>query len=221
MHISEPEINVGQRIRALREAEGLSMRALAERCGLSINAISQIERGENSPTVSSLHLLSSALNVSIADLFKDDRQQTVLYVRPDERLRSEARGVRMESLGIGLANQQIEPFVVTVAPGVDNGDQPISHSGEELVYCISGEIDYCVAEQVYHLRPGDSLIFEAAQPHFFRNRSADTAQLLMVFLAGGHRHLAQRLHNQLNEAANPGIREPAGIEPPAATSGGI
>jgi transcriptional regulator with XRE-family HTH domain len=114
MHHFEPEINVGQRIRALREAEGLSLRALAERCGLSINAISQIERGENSPTVSSLHLLASALNVSIADLFKDDRQQTVLYVRPDERLRTEARGVRMESLGIGLANQQIEPFVVTV-----------------------------------------------------------------------------------------------------------
>ncbi|MFO7661016.1 MAG: cupin domain-containing protein [Chloroflexota bacterium] len=199
MVITEPEVNVGQRIRALREVEGLSLRALAERCGLSINAISQIERGENSPTVSSLHLLATALGVSIADLFKDEQQQNVLYVRPADRLRSEARGVRMESLGIGLANQQIEPFVVIVDPGVDNSDQPINHSGEELVYCVTGEIDYSIADQVYAMRPGDSLIFDATQPHFFHNRSAATTQLLMVFLAGGHRHLAHRLHNQMIE----------------------
>ena len=62
-------LNVGQRIRTIRERQGLSLRAVAERCGLSLNAISLIERGENSPTVSSLHHLATALNVPITRFF--------------------------------------------------------------------------------------------------------------------------------------------------------
>lgn len=197
--ITEPEVNVGLKIRTLREGQNLSLRALSERCGLSINAISQIERGENSPTVSSLHLLASGLGVSIADLFKNERQQTVVFIQPEERLRSEARGVSMESLGIGLPNQQLEPFLVTIEPGVDNTDQPITHNGEELVYCIRGEIDYSVAGQTYPLQAGDSLIFDATQPHYLHNRSTGTAQLLMVFLASGNRHLAHRLQSEIDD----------------------
>ena len=75
-------INVGQQIRALREQQGLSLRALAERCGLSMNAISLIERGENSPTVSSLHLLALALNVPITAFFEAKQEQTVVFVAP-------------------------------------------------------------------------------------------------------------------------------------------
>lgn len=206
--ITESEVNVGQKIRALREGQNLSLRALSERCGLSINAISQIERGENSPTVSSLHLLASGLGVSIADLFKDQRQQTVVFSRPDERLRSEARGVIMESLGIGLPNQQLEPFLVTIAPGVDNTDQPITHNGEELVYCIEGEIDYTVAGQTHELKTGDSLIFDATQPHFLNNRSAGSALLLMVFVASGNRHLAHRLQSEFTDGEDGHRRHP-------------
>lgn len=65
----EANLNVGQRIRRLREQRQLSLRALARLCGLSTNAISLIERGENSPTVSSLHALATALGVSITDFF--------------------------------------------------------------------------------------------------------------------------------------------------------
>lgn len=190
---TQPEVDVGRRIRALRERQNLSLRALAERSSLSTTAISQIERGDNSPTVSSLHLLASALGVTIAELFKDDRDQAVVLVKPGERLRTEARGVTMESLGLGLPYQQIEPFLVTVAPGVDNADQPVTHAGEEFVYCLSGTVEYCVAGETYRMEPGASLVFEATRPHFLRNVSDEDAQLIMVFLAGG-RHLAHRLH---------------------------
>ena len=69
--IEQAEPNVGQRIRMLRDQRKLSLRALADRCGLSINAISLIERGENSPTVSSLHVLATALGVPITDFFEE------------------------------------------------------------------------------------------------------------------------------------------------------
>ena len=116
--MAEPKTpNVGHNIRAFREQQGYSLRALAERSGLSTNAISLIERGENSPTVSSLHLLSKGLGVSITDFFLNGQEQSVVVVRPSERLRSEGNGVTIENLGLGLTNQQIEPFHVIVTKG--------------------------------------------------------------------------------------------------------
>lgn len=189
-----PEPQVGRRIRALREQRGLSLRALSARCGLSSNAISLIERGENSPTVSSLHLLAEALEVSIASLFEAEREQAVLFTRPEERLRSEVEGIVMEGLGLGLPRQRLEPFLVEIVPGGGNAAQPITHTGEEFVFCLSGVVDYTVAEAVYRLLPGRSLLFKADQPHCFQNVGEEPARLIMIFSAENNPHLARRIH---------------------------
>ena len=181
-------------MRALREQQGLSLRALARLSGLSLNAISLIERGTNSPTVSSLHLLANALNVPITDFFQDGAQHAVIFLRPEERLRTEARGIALESLGSGLRNQQAEPFLVTVQPGSGNIDQPITHAGEEFVFCLQGEANYKVGEQVYPLQVGCNLLFNAALPHGFNNEGDEPAVLLMVFHTAEGGHLARRLH---------------------------
>jgi transcriptional regulator with XRE-family HTH domain len=191
--IAEGVPNVGQRIRSIREERGWSLRALAERSGLSINAISLIERGENSPTVSTLHLLATALEVCIADFFSEEEERFAVFVRPAVRLRSEAEGIAMESLGIGLHNQELEPFLFTVAAGSGNIDQPVDHPGEEFVFCLEGEIDYFVGDCVYKLEPGCSLLFEATTPHCFCNPAQEPALLVMVYHAGASGHLARRL----------------------------
>ena len=186
--------DVGQRIRTLRKRQGLSLRALARRSGLSLNAISLIERGTNSPTVSSLHLLAGALNVPITDFFQDGSQQAVIFLKPAERLRTETRGVTLESLGSGIRNQRVEPFLLTVQPGSGNIDQPITHGGEEFVYCLQGEVAYKVGERVYPFEVGCSLLFDAALPHGFSNKSEKPALLLMVYNTAEGGHLAGRLH---------------------------
>jgi transcriptional regulator with XRE-family HTH domain len=186
--------NVGQRIREIREAKGLSLRALAARSGLSLNAISLIERGENSPTVSSLHLLATALGVSIADFFQGALEQTVIFVEPAARLRAEANGITLESQGSGLRQQKLEPFVLSISPGAGNVDQPISHPGEEFVYCLEGSVDYSVGSRTYALQKGYSLLFEASMPHCFCNPAGEPASLLIVFYGGGSRQLVRRLH---------------------------
>jgi len=196
--MSQPEEpNVGQRIRAIREHRGLSLRALAEHSGLSINAISLIERGENSPTVSSLHMLATALRVPITTFFEDESEQATVFVRRGRRLRSQSDGFIMESLGIGLRNQQLEPFLVTVEPGAGNMDEPITHSGEELVCCLEGIIEYRVGRESFQMQVGDSLLFEASQPHAMVNTMSDRAVLILVFQVpegsslAGQRHLGE------------------------------
>jgi transcriptional regulator with XRE-family HTH domain len=192
--IEEIAPNVGPRIRAIREQHKLSLRALAERCNLSVNAISLIERGENSPTVSSLHMLATALGVKITDFFEDPNEHAVVLVRQDHRLATQGNGLLMESLGIGLRNQQLEPFMVTVEPGVGNTSESIVHPGQEFVYCLAGEIQYQIGGQVYCLESGDSLLFEATQPHCFRNIAESPAQVLLVFQAIEGSHVARQRH---------------------------
>jgi quercetin dioxygenase-like cupin family protein len=86
----------------------------------------------------------------------------------------------MESLGIGLPGQILEPFLMTIEAGAEAIDTPCSHPGEEFVHCIEGEIEYQVDETWYRLDAGDSLLFLAKQPHRYRNTSLHTARVLLI-----------------------------------------
>jgi transcriptional regulator with XRE-family HTH domain len=203
-----PGPHVGTRIRTLRERRKLSLRALSEASGLSVNAIGMIERGENSPTVSSLHNLADALNVRIIDFFEEAREQAVVIVREEQRLKTSGECGVMESLGQGLRNQQMEPFMVTLKggchgdgvgssgdrPGPEGSGEPVQHSGEEFVLCLSGEIEYEISGNRHILKAGDSLIFDSAQPHAFRNLLQEPSRFVVVFQAEEGPQVAVQRH---------------------------
>ena len=169
------------------------MRALGERCKLSVNTISLIERGKTSPTVASLHLLAGALGVPIVDFFHDLGGRGVVYVARDRRLRYDADGKRMESLGTGLNNQQLEPFLFTLEPDASGGPL-VRHHGQEFAHCLEGRVEYQVSGASYPLEPGDSLLLEATRPHTFRNAGPSPARLLVVFQASDDLDGARRRH---------------------------
>jgi uncharacterized cupin superfamily protein len=104
----------------------------------------------------------------------------------------------MENLAEGLSNQYMEPFLVTLQPGAGTGADPVVHLGEEFVFCLEGEVEYRVADQVYYLEAGDSLMFQANQPHCWCCLSERAAKLLFVFHAVDeserwwHQHLNQQ-----------------------------
>jgi transcriptional regulator with XRE-family HTH domain len=198
MDYKGPEPNVGSRIRKIRESQKISLRALSEQCGLSANAISLIERGENSPTVSSLHQLATGLDVPITDFFQEEISVNAIHVKRAQGLQFQTTSTIIESLGIGLPNQQLEPFRMTVAPGVDNLDDPISHPGEEFVHCLEGEVKYWVGDQEFLLNPGDSLLFDATQPHCWKNLNQKPAAVILIFqtaqgdLTARHKHMSHQ-----------------------------
>jgi len=187
--------NVGTCIREIREAKGYSLRALADRSGLSLNAISRIERGNSSPTVSSLQRLATALAVPINEFFETSTEYATILVRKNQRLRTRGEGVLFESLGSGLPGQMIEPFLMTLLPGAVGGEEPISHAGEEFVYCVEGEVEYLVNDEWHRLEAGDSLLFQSPQPHMCRNTSLNQAIVLLIILAAEeYVRLAQHQH---------------------------
>jgi transcriptional regulator with XRE-family HTH domain len=175
--------DVGSSIREIREAKGYSLRGLAERSGLSLNAINRIERGVSSPTVSSLQRLATALSVPINRFFEIGNEYATILIRKNQRMRTRGKGVLFESLGSGLPGQMIEPFLMTLLPGAVGGEEPISHAGEEFVYCVEGEVEYLVNDEWHRLEAGDSLLFQSPQPHLCRNTGLKQAIVLLIILA--------------------------------------
>lgn len=187
---------VGRAIRTLREGQQLSLRDLSQQCGLSVNAISKIERSEASPTVASLHKISIALGVHITDFFTEKPNQTVVFTPRLNAMRIQGNGLLIEQLGNGIQNQNLEPFRMVIEPGVGNTSDPAAHSGEEFVHCIEGELEYHVSNHKYLLKPGDSLLFKASQPHSWQNRSNKTAKIITLFEIDQSQPLPHRLLNE-------------------------
>ena len=174
-------VEVGPRLKELREGQRMSMRALAQASGLSANALSMIERGRASPSVSTLSKLAEALGISITEFFGElARRQDVVLVRAAERTRVPFTRGLWEGLGGELFTGRVEPFVLTLEAGGSSGTRAIVHTGHELVFCLRGDLEYSVQDQIFELQPGDSLLFAAHLRHRWRNRGKTVASVLIV-----------------------------------------
>lgn len=163
-------LDVGGRLRELRHERGMSMRALARASGLSTNALSMIERGRTSPSVSTLYKISEALRLPITAFFRiEPPKHEVVFRKSNEHKRIIFPRGQWEGLGGEVFIGGMEPFLLTLDPGANSGRFPMIHSGHEFVMCLSGEIEYEVEEERFDLQPGDTLLFAAQLSHRWRN----------------------------------------------------
>ena len=174
-------VDVASSLRELREARGISMRTLATKSGLSANALSMIERGKTSPSVSTLYKLADALGVSITAFFgAETEKKQVVFLKQDERTRmSFTRGL-FEALGGEQFIGRVEPFMLTLESGASSGPHSIVHSGHEFVFCLRGQLDYTVEKQLFHLSVGDSLLFASKLQHKWKNPGNTVTNALIV-----------------------------------------
>ncbi len=113
------ELNVGPRVRALREGMDLSLRELAVRSGVSAQMLSQVERGETSPTLALAARIATGLELTLSQLLRLDEGGTVTVVRSEDRRAggAAARGHSYEILTPPLPGQRAEVSLHTLAPG--------------------------------------------------------------------------------------------------------
>ncbi len=178
---SENWNQLGERLRQLREDRGISLRHLAQTAGLSANALSVIERGLSSPSVSTLYKLADALDLPVTTFFgEDEERQQVIFIRAMSGARVPVERGFWEGRGGEKFTGRVEPFVLTLEVGADSGPAVMVHTGHEFVYCLTGSIEYIVEGQAYQLNPGDSLLFAAHLSHRWRNAGKLNATLLIV-----------------------------------------
>lgn len=176
-----PPVDVGDRLRTLRQERGQSMRALARASGLSTNALSMIERGRTSPSVSTLYKLADALGVPVTAFFRSEPpRQSVVFCKANERSRVQFQRGFWEGLGGESFIGRVEPFLLTLDPGATSGPFGMIHSGHEFVVCLKGQLEYQVEEGQYTLQEGDSLLFASRLHHRWRNPDKGITQVLIV-----------------------------------------
>ncbi len=203
-------IDVGARLRALREERGLSLRALARKSGLSANALSMIERGRTSPSVSTLYKLAAALQVPVTAFFQQQTErQEVVFIPRDERPRLPFSRGLWEALGGGKYLGQMEPSLLTLEAGGNSGPFPVTHTGHEFVFCLRGMLEYEVEGKRYLLQAGDALLFSARLKHCWRNagRTVVTALIVLAGFAEGEHPSEMHFHAQGEGPAEPSTAE--------------
>ena len=188
----EPVPDLGVRLREERLRRGIGVRRLARDLGVSASLISQIETGKSQPSVSTLYAITSALGISVEDVFDragpgpgdEGAPATVLealgafrgrrfgpLVRPAERqMLSLDSGVTWERLG-QLPKTHVDFLRITYAPGGTSSSSGMlmRHEGSEYGYLLSGELVLTLGFEEHRLHPGDAICFESSTPHRYRN----------------------------------------------------
>jgi transcriptional regulator with XRE-family HTH domain len=177
-------------VKALREAGGLSLRDLAERSGVSAPMLSQVERGETSPTLTVAARIAAGLDLRLSQLLRLDEQGAVTIVRAAQRQRggNARRGHRFEVLTSSQPGQRAELSRHTLAPGGSTGapdDPPMHEPGSRETALVQGGTVVLVCDGRRHkLGEGDCVTFDADLPHHFENPTAAEAVFLAVVSAG-------------------------------------
>jgi transcriptional regulator with XRE-family HTH domain len=181
-------VEIGPRVRALREAMGLSLRDLSARTRVSPPMLSQVERGETSPTLAVAARIASGLELTLSQLLRLDEGTHLAIVRAGEGRSRVRDGHRLEELTPSLPGQRADVSLHELAPAARTrgpGDPPLHEPGSrETAIVLEGALTLEVDGERHVLEAGDSVTFDADLPHGFRNDGTAPARFVAVVAAG-------------------------------------
>jgi transcriptional regulator with XRE-family HTH domain len=206
----DPAVAIGGRLAAHRARRGVKVSALARQIGVSPSLISQIERGQSRPSVSTLFALAEALEVPVDAFFRDgdhteaappepprlgvvgeapaaEREQRHLVRRGDRSAIDIEGGVRWERLTPAPLDD-LEFMELVYAPGAESHAALYRHPGMEMVLVLSGKMVIFLGFERYELEPGDSITFPSTTPHRYLNPTEETTRAVTVILPDGGMH---------------------------------
>ena len=174
------DVDVGGRLRQVRERNRLSQRELAKRAGVSNATISLVESGRLNPSIGNLKRILDGVPVSMAEFFamESEAEPPKVFFLASE-LKEIGRGsVSYRQVAANLKNRALQILHERFAPGADTGKIPLHHNSEEGGIIIKGRIELTVGDQTRMLTAGDAYYFDSTLPHRFRNTSDSDCELI-------------------------------------------
>ncbi|MGH9322767.1 MAG: cupin domain-containing protein [Vicinamibacteria bacterium] len=171
---------VGERLRSVREAYGLSQRVLAKRSGVANGLISMIELNRTSPSVATLKKILDGIPLTLADFFTGNvpsNEEPVVYRAP-ELVEIGSGGISYRQVGRNLRRRAIQLLHERLERGSDTGTDMLRHEAEEGGVVVRGKLELTVGHQSYVLGPGDAYYFDSRLPHRFRNVGDDVCEVV-------------------------------------------
>jgi transcriptional regulator with XRE-family HTH domain len=175
------EVDVGERLRALRRFRRCTLRMIAERSGVSESFLSQVERGRSSASIASLRRIADALGVSMADLFEPDGVPGPRVLRRDDRPALSFGILGRKMLLTASPLHHLEVFAGELEVGGSTGPQPYAHGdSEELFVVISGSVQLELDGELFELERGDSIDYRSSTPHRVSNAGQELAEVMWI-----------------------------------------
>jgi transcriptional regulator with XRE-family HTH domain len=174
---------VGDEVRRLREARGLSLRALATATDFSPSFISQLEHGEVSPSIASMERIVRALGLSLGDFFANlGSSESGLIVRAADRVELNSLWSQgtVETLSPMRRGRLVEPLLITLKPGGRSGKHPSGEHREEFAYVLEGEVELTLGPDTTRLREGDAATILRGELRRWVNVGTGPARILIV-----------------------------------------
>jgi transcriptional regulator with XRE-family HTH domain len=182
---------VGERVKKLREAQGLTLLQVCKLTGLDPDRLRAYEEGEAVPPIGVVIKLSRVLGSKLEGLLHGGGtvSETLTICRAGESLAGEQgdteQGYSYGSLTRpGTAGHLMEPFFLSFDPRVPEG-APISHDGQEFVYVVEGAIELLYDGRAYRLEKGDSAYLDASLPHRFHGLGEGLSRMIAVVSSRG------------------------------------
>ncbi len=166
------EVAIGREVRAFRRQQEITVAELAQITGLSIGMLSKIENGNTSPSLTTLQTLANALSVPLTSFFRRfEESRQAVHTKSGEGVSIDREGTRanhqynlLGHIGANASGVIVEPYLITLTEESDVFPT-FQHGGIETIYMLEGEVDYRHGDEVYSLKPGDTLFFDADSPH--------------------------------------------------------
>lgn len=166
------EMAIGHEVRAYRKKLGITGGDLAAATGMSVGALSKIENGNISPSLTTLQSLSKALGVPLTAFFRGfEEPRNATFVKSGEGVNIERRGTRaghqyslLGHIDNNSSGVTVEPYLITLTTESDIFPT-FQHEGMEFLYMLEGVVAYRHGDQVFRMEAGDSLFFDADAPH--------------------------------------------------------
>jgi transcriptional regulator with XRE-family HTH domain len=177
--VPAPEVQLGPRIRSLRQARNITLRELAEQAAVTESFLSQVEREVTSPSIATVQRIARGLELTIAELFTEEAPRGRVVRRADRRsITYPGLGAVDEFLTSNMSGR-LQVILSTIEPGGGTGDEPYSHdSDEEVVIVLAGQLDLWVADEHHVLAEGDAITYSSRLPHRNVNRGEAAAVVL-------------------------------------------
>lgn len=161
------KLQIGTHLRKIRVNQNRTIQAIADSCNLSKSMISKIETNKVVPSVSTLVKLAKALGTNVSALLEENGDPTSVMVpagQAEESLTRTDRGYHMYPFAPEYKNKQMQPFLFVARKG-EVKTHHLTHEGEEFIFVIEGKMKFQVGNTEYVLQKGDSLYFNALEPH--------------------------------------------------------
>ncbi len=184
------QVNVGERVRSVRETRGLSLQDISLRTDIDVSVLGQIEDGTVAPPLGTIIRLAKALDMKMGYFIsgEEDRPYTIVH-RNDRKMVSrydskkvKSYGYEYESLAPHKKDRHMEPFLVTLEPA-DTEEERSAHDGQEFIYVLEGIMEVRLGEEIHVLEPGDAIYYDSTVPHLVKCRGNSPTKILAVIYA--------------------------------------